>query len=141
MRRNEWWALLQILSVHYFFILKKPPHKRSCAKLLDWYKKTVQLGRNRGSSKTNLPLSSYCPIDIFKYLWKVYVRTTTLREYMLHLYHMVSRLCQTKAGARVVVIFCCQPSGCGLKILKSLGPAPELFYPLLPIIFFWYLVK
>lgn len=124
-----------------FLYIKKTLHKRSCAKLLDWCKKTIQLGRNRGSSKTNLLLSSCCAIVIFKYLQKAYVRTATLREYMLHLYHVVSRLCQTMAGARVVVIFCCQSSGCSLKILKSLGPAPELFYPLLPIVFFWYLIK
>lgn len=59
---------------------------------------------------------------------------------MLYPCHVVSQLCQAMAAARVVVI-CHQFSDCSLKTLKSLGPVPELFYPLLTIIIFCYLVK
>lgn len=77
------------------------------------------------------PLVLLISLNIFK---RFMFRTTVLREYMLHLCHVVSQLCQIMAGVRVVVVFCQQSSGCSLKILKSLGP--ELLYPLLPIVFF-----
>ena len=71
---EEWMmSFIANLRCTLFLCIKKNPHKCSCVKLLDWCKKRIQLGCKRGSSKTDLPLSSCCPINTFKYLWKVYV--------------------------------------------------------------------
>lgn len=62
--------------------MKKTVHKCACAKLLDWCMKRIQLGCNRGSSKTTLLFSSSClliSLNIFK---RFMFRTTILKEYV-----------------------------------------------------------
>lgn len=139
-RRDDWWALLQILSVHNFFILKK-----TCINgLLQICWTNVRREYSRDIAEVVVNPTFWCPLVVLLICLRIFktfmFRTTILRQYMLHLCHVVSKLCQAMAAARVVVI-CHQFSDCSLKTLKSTGPVPELFYPLLTIIIFWCLVK
>lgn len=135
-RRDEWWALLQILSVHNFFIIKKGVNF-----LLQICYINMRREYSRDIAEVIVNPTFCCPLVVLLICLSIFktfmFRTTILRPFMLHPCRVVSQLCQAMAAARVVVI-CHQFSDCNLK---SLGPVPELFYPLLTIIIFWCLVK